>query len=250
MALSSPPVISIDDQTKVTAVINRKGGVGKSTVTVNLAAAIAVTIGMDPGPKIISPVCVISIDPQGSALWWSKRVEAARLPFDFVDASADVTLVQELLAEGYRQIFIDTPGWTPNKKSFDGMGESEEANNLRAVLGIADDVLIPIEPEGLAYEPTEFTIERTLAAHPRPYSVVINNWEPRDGTVDLDDLKAWLAKRPGWPVNRTVIRRYRLHTRAAIEGKVCTEYPSNTTGLKAKHDFFQLALELSMKRGS
>ncbi|MFD7498719.1 hypothetical protein ACFV8T_41620 [Streptomyces sp. NPDC059832] len=48
----------------------------------------------------------------------------------------------------------------------------------------------------------------------------------------------------GWPVARTVIRRYRVHTNAT---KVVTQYNNNRVELQAREDFYRYALEHGLR---
>ncbi|MEK8146629.1 ParA family protein [Streptomyces sp. M10(2022)] len=62
---------------RVIAFVNEKGGVGKTTNTVNLAAIAGQALGIRSEQ---SQVLVVSTDPQASAVWWSDRVDEEQLP--------------------------------------------------------------------------------------------------------------------------------------------------------------------------
>ncbi len=220
--------------TRVHVVVNQKGGVGKTTLTMGAAAVThaALTAGDDDE----SPVLVVSTDPQASAPWWADRVErVGGIPFNFAQERRP-DLLPRVLSLGMEHVFIDTPG------------SLEDERMLLAALGIATDVLVPMLPEPLSYAPTASTIERLVAPTGLPFRVVINAWDPRDGTTDLEQTREF-ANRRGWPVCRTVIRRYKAITRAAAEGLVITQMPANRATHEARADFFRLALELGWGGG-
>jgi chromosome partitioning protein len=72
---------------------------------------------------------------------------------------------------------------------------------------------------------------------------VVNNWDPRDGVVDLKETAQYI-KKMGWPVCNTIVRHYKIHTRASAVGQVVTQYPKNRVAAEAREDLFSLALEL------
>jgi chromosome partitioning protein len=232
---------------RVHVLLNRKGGVGKSTLAGNLAAVTADVLGRTSwqAPQVAG----VSIDPQGSLPWWADQVGVERLPFICIQEHRDLDRLRRLRElPNIRHVFVDTPGWIDLSEGdelndeLDPLGEGPAAEALRAVLDAAHDVLVPMPPEPMAFGPTIDTIERVVAPRGLPFQVVINNWDPRDGTSDLVQIRQGILRR-GWPLANTVIRHYKIHTRAAAEGLLVTEYPANRVALQGREDFYRLALE-------
>jgi chromosome partitioning protein len=106
----------------VIALLNQKGGVGKTTLSIHIAAELATN----------ARVLLIDADPQGSALDWSaQRTESAR--FSVVGFPKPV-LHREIaaLSNGYDWVIIDGP---------------PRVNDLaRSAIAASDLVLIPVQP--------------------------------------------------------------------------------------------------------
>jgi chromosome partitioning protein len=212
---------------RIHVICNQKGGVGKTTVTVQLAATVADTIGARNGQV---PVLGVSTDPQASMLEWANRVGAA-LPFDFEQCVDPRALAQLRKLDRYAYVFVDTPGSLDNESL------------LSEVVRQADEVIVPIEPEALAFGPAARTIRSVIEPAGVPHRVLINNWDPRDGDVDLRETQEYLAAE-GFPTFHTVIRHYKLHARASAEGITVVQYARNRVALEARQDFFRVALEV------
>ena len=225
--------------TRITALVNQKGGVGKTTAAMNLGAVTHEALGGHPDH---SPVLVVDADTQESAGWWAERV--AGLPFEYAPVKNPAEFTTLAALSQFRQIIVDTPG------------SLEDGRILSAVLNVVDDVLVPLPPEPLAFDPTARVVEQVLIPRGIPYHVFVSAWDPREGRRNLDtgeweypdliETQEFIQAR-GWRMASSSLRRYKVVKRASSEKKVITQYPDNDrAATQAKNDFLRLALELGL----
>lgn len=105
------------------AFLNQKGGVGKTTLAINVAGALG-----GAGAKVL----FVDADPQGSALSWSELRQGDTL-FSIVGMPRPVVHKEvPALAEGYDHVVIDSP---PSVHAVS-----------KSIIATADVIIIPIQP--------------------------------------------------------------------------------------------------------
>ena len=107
----------------IIGLLNQKGGVGKTTLSVNLAASLART-----GARLL----LIDADPQGSALDWAAAREGESL-FSVIGFPR-ATIHKEIgkIGQGYDHVIIDGP--------------PRVTDLARSAIMASDVVLIPVQP--------------------------------------------------------------------------------------------------------
>lgn len=113
------------DALKVIAILNQKGGSGKTTLSVHLARAIQLS-----GDSVL----LVDSDPQGSARDWSEENEGELLPVVGLDRE---TIGAELkrIGTGFDWVVID--------------GAPQVAKLMASAVKVADVVVIPVQPSAL-----------------------------------------------------------------------------------------------------
>lgn len=180
----------------VIALVGNKGGAGKTTLSVNLAAGIA---------KHAS-VVVVDADPQGSAKQWNAFTDTS-VSNPVLEASDDLNTQLSELSSQYDYIVVDCP-------------PSVQAPQTVRVLEICDLALIPVQPSPVdlwATVHTEKAVQQARQSNADLRAVlVINQLEAR---TTLSKLVRDALSEIGLPVANTALHRRAVFRNSALEGK-------------------------------
>lgn len=170
---------------KIISVANRKGGVGKTTLSILLATALAETQGLK--------VCLLDTDSQKSAV--SRRlIEQAQNPDAKIPYPIEHVFPKYLTMElkhrndDYDVILIDVPRLTDSEK---------DAEVVTAIVH-CDDVVIPTTPAEMDVVATNDFLKivqdvkekRNELGMPFSYHLMVNKWNnTRDCTNTVDYFK-------------------------------------------------------------
>lgn len=209
---------------RVVAVANQKGGVGKTTVAMQLGAALSRRFR----------VLVVDVDRQQSTVWWAENARD-RLPFDFAGSASPKLLVRlrELRAE-YDFVLVDTPG------------NLEDTPVLETVLDASDYVVVPLTPEPLAVEPTMRTISRLIEPRHLRYAVLLNRIDARIPS-QLETWRELLDTTWGVPRFDAYLRQYKTQSDAPVLGELATTLRDNRRTAGTIADVTRVGLEVSQQ---
>lgn len=205
---------------KIIVVLNGKGGVGKTTTAVNLAAIFAEN----------RSVLMVDADPQKSASWWIEREDTSPFEFDFSQEN-DATLLRKLQGiQDYDLIVIDTP-------------PALNSEALAAVIPVADYLLLPSPPAPMDIAALVHTVKSTVQPAGIKHRVLLTKVDSRS-LKEAQEAQSMLTELD-IPAFQAFIRSYKAHERAAIDGVSITQW-KGPNAQEAKADYYRVAAEILM----
>lgn len=180
----------------ILSTINQKGGSGKSTVAVNLAALAA---------SNQVKTALIDLDPQATACAWVRSREANDIKLLVTHPPELSNSVKELEEQGYQFIIIDTP---PHN--------STAAANA---VSVSDICLMPVRPSAFDLNAAEATTQLIKANNGIGYFVL--NAVPANTSVSVPATQ--FIKSTGFDVIGEIGQRMAYQHAAAL-GQGVTEY--------------------------
>jgi chromosome partitioning protein len=197
----------------VISLTSLKGGVGKSTLAVNLAGALALN----------ASTLLVDEDPLQSCYQWAKQNGSLPMPVLLPEE------VQKSDLSASRYLLVDTEG-------------RPKLEDLSELIRSSTWTLIPCGTSGLEIDGTLRLIDalRNAAAKLEKVKVVITK-APPVGTVGQQARDA--LREAGIPVANRVVRAYVAHQRAAELGVLVKDVPDPRAS-QAWADVLELAMEV------
>jgi chromosome partitioning protein len=202
---------------KVIAIINGKGGVGKTTTAINLAATLAEK----------KRLLLVDADPQSSATWWVERNQS-QMGFDLAQETDPKLLGDLQKVSDYELVVVDTP---PALRS--------EA--LAAAIAASDYLVLPTPPAPMDLAVVIETVRKAVVPNKVIHRVLLTRVDPRSLNEALEAQNTLMEM--GIPACHAFIRAYKAHERAALDGVPITRWRGKNAR-EAEADYRRVVDEL------
>ena len=202
---------------KVIAILNGKGGVGKTTTSINLAASFAEK----------KKVLLVDADVQGSASWWFSRSDTG-MGFDLSQETNPKLLSSLRSIKGYDLVVVDTP-------------PALHSQGLAAVITNANYLVLPTPPAPMDLAALIDTVKEAVTPVGTPHRVLLTKVDTRSLREALEAQNTLLNL--GIPACNAFVRIYKAHERAALDGVAITQLRGKNAR-EAESDYRRVADEL------
>jgi chromosome partitioning protein len=207
----------------------KKGGSGKSTITMNLASELA---------RQKKDVMIVDTDRQSStAEWATERIRnQSTLPEIFcVQKYNEIHTTLLDLNKRYEYILVDTAG--------------RDAPELRSAMIVANKLLIPVRPSQLdlnTIPDMQKIIQESKLVNPNLLTLAVLSMAPTNPIVnEAKEAQEFLAEFPSITLLKTIVRDRKIYRDAVSEGLGVVEIDkTNESARKAKKEIQDLVKEI------